>query len=134
MVLCMIFFERLLHLFQEHLVPISLSVVLCTGVGAAIGLLCFFCAEPYSLVVDVRKRAAWIAAVSGGIVCCCIIYVFGLFSNSLTFAGFLFLGAVTSSGSGLLPLTFGLSALRRAAGVSKGDCLRSHQGKERLKR
>jgi len=129
----MIVFKRLLHLFQEHLFPISLSLVLCLGVGAVIGLLCFFCAEPYSLVVDARKRAAWIAAVSGGIVCCCIIYVFGLVSNPLTFAGFLFLGAVTSCGSGLLPLTFGLSALRRAAGLSNADSLRSHQGKERLK-
>jgi len=123
----------LLHLLQEHLVPISLSTVLCMGVGAAIGLLCYFCAEPYSLVVDVRKRTAWIAAVSGSIVCCCIVFVFGLDSNSLTFAGFLFLGAATSSASGLLPLTFGLSALRRATGVFKEDCLRSHQGKERLK-
>ena len=129
----MIIPERLHHLFQEHLFPLSLSVVLCMGVGAAIGLLCFFYAEPYSLVVDVRKRAAWIAAVSGSIVCCCLVFAFGSDSDSWTFAGFLFLGAVTSSGAGLLPLTVCLPALRRAASVSKDGCVRSHRGKERLK-
>ncbi len=86
----------LTQIYQDHLVSISLSAVLCMGVGATIGLLCFFLAEPYSLVVDVRKRAAWIAAVSGGIVCCSIVLVFGLGTNPLTFAGFLVLGAATS--------------------------------------
>jgi hypothetical protein len=129
----MVFPGRLPHLFQEYLVPIGLSIVLCMGIGAAIGLLCFFYAEPYSLVMDVRKRASWIAAVSGSIVCCCMVFVFGSDSDSLTFAGFLFFGAVTSSGAGLLPLTVCLPALRRAAGVSKDGCVRSPGGKERLK-
>ena len=115
------------------MIPISLSVVLCIGVGAAVGMLIFHHAEPYSLVVDVRKRAAWIAAVGGSIVCCCIVIGFGLASNPLTFAGFLLFGAVTSSGTGLLPLTFGLPVLRRLAGVSKEHCVKSHRGKERLK-
>lgn len=129
----MVVFQRSLHLFQEHLVPISLSVVLCIGVGATVGLLIFYHAEPYSLVVDVRKRAAWIAAVSGSIICCGIVIGFGLASNPLAFAGFLVFGAVTSSGSGLLPLTYGLPVLRRAAGVSTEHRAKSHRGKERLK-
>ncbi|MEI6553441.1 MAG: hypothetical protein WCO09_02635, partial [bacterium] len=103
------------------------------GAGVAIGLLLFFLAEPYSLVVDVRNRAAWIASVSGSVICCCIVFCFGLDSHPLIFAGFLVLGAVTSGGSGLLLLTLGLPALRRATGISKNDRLRSHQGQERLK-
>ena len=119
----MVIVERLLHLIQQHLIPIGLSVILSSGAGAVIGLLLFYYAEPYSLVVDVRVKAAWITSVSGGVICCCIIFVFDIAPNPLTFAGFLFSGAVISSGSGLLPLTVGLPALRRSIGISKNGVI-----------
>lgn len=128
------FSEQLTHLLQAHLTPICLGFVLCIGVGTAIGLLMFYYAEPYSLVVDVRRRAAWIAAATGSVICCGIVMVSGLESDPLTFAGFLLFGAVTSSGSGLIPLTLGLPALRRSSGNYKAERQRSsHRGKERLK-
>jgi hypothetical protein len=103
------------------------------GAGAAIGLLHFFHAEPYAIVADVRKRAVWISAVSGGLISCGIVLVFDLAPDPLIFAGFLVLGAAASGGLGLLPFTFALPALRRAVGVSKERRLVSHYGKERLK-
>ena len=129
----MSFFDHLLHLFQQHLIPITLSVALSGAAGATIGLLLFFYAEPYSLVVDVRKRVAWITAVCGCVICCCIVFVFDIHVNPLTFAGFLLSGAVISSGAGLLPLTFALPMLRRSIGISAENRVRSHMGKERLK-
>ena len=129
----MVFQGRLLHLFQEHLFPLCLCAALCIGSGAAIGLLHFFHAERYAIVADVRKRAVWIAAVSGGLISCGIVLVFDLAPNALIFAGFMVLGAAISGGSGLLPITFALPALRRAAGNSKERRLVSHHGKERLK-
>lgn len=126
--------ERILHTFQEHLIIISLSVVLCIGVGTTVGLVCFYFAEPYSLLEDARKSTAWIAAMIGSIVCCGIVFAFDITLSPLTFAGYLFFGAVTSIGSGLLPLTFGLPVLRRLVGVLNNEqCAKSHRGKERLK-
>ena len=129
----MVFQGRLLHLFQEHLFPLCLCAALCMGAGAAIGLLHFFHAEPYAIVADVRKRAVWIAVVTGGLISCGLVLVFDLVPDPPIFAGFLVLGAASSGGAGLLPFSFALPALRRAAGNSKERRLVSHHGKERLK-
>ncbi|MCX6969366.1 MAG: hypothetical protein NTV93_04320 [Verrucomicrobia bacterium] len=75
----------------------------------------------------------WIAAVSGGLISCGLVLVFDLAPNVLIFAGFMVLGAAISGGSGLLPFTVALPALRRAAGNLKERRLVSHHGKERLK-
>ena len=98
-----------------------------------IGLCVFFLAEPYSLVADARIRTAWIAAIVGSTIGCAVVILFGLDVQLLTFAGFLILGSLTATVSGLLPLTFGLSVVRRVAGIAKSDFSKSHEGRERLK-
>lgn len=130
----MTFFTVLLHFFHSHLRTISLSFVLCIGVGVSVGLLCYFFAEQNALVGDVRKKAAWIAAMCGTLVCCCIVFVSNLTLNPLTFAGFLIFGSVTSGGSALFLLTLGLPVLRGVTNTYyKDPPLKSHKGKKRLK-
>jgi len=120
-------------LLSDHLLFVCLTAGLCVGAGFSVGLIVFFLAEPYSLVVDARVRTTWIAAIIGSIVGCAALFLFGLEPKFPTFAGFLFLGSLASTASGLLPLTFGLSALRRVAGIPKSDFSRSYCGRERLK-
>ncbi len=103
------------------------------GAGFVIGIVVFYLAEPYSLVAEARVRTAWIAAIFGSIIGCAVAILFGMELQLLTFAGFLTLGSLTATVSGLLPLTLGLSVVRRVAGIPKSDFSKSHEGKERLK-
>lgn len=125
--------QRFSDIYENHLLSVGLAAGLCMGAGFVIGLFVFYLAEPYSLVTEARVRTAWIAAIVGSIIGCAVVSLFGLELQFLTFAAFLILGSLTATVSGLIPLTIGLSVMRRVAGIPKSDFSKSHEGRERLK-